>query len=421
MRLHLAADRNLVWSGGGSFRHLHVRYVAPVVTGTRPRPPVRLGLCLDRSGSMGGGKLETAKAALLSCLGRLAPDDHFSITTFDDTVKTDVPMTAATGHSIARARSCLAEVRPGGSTNLFRGFLTACASIAEGLERDTFARCLVLTDGQANVEVKDAAGLARHAREVRERGITLSTFGVGIDVDEDLLRALADAGTGNYFFVESVADIERHVRNELGDVLEVSQRDVVMHIDLPPGVQGRWVGPALGEFGSGRLSIPLGNLASGEVNDTIVQLRFPKGAAGDAFGCVVTVADRDQPAAANAALEFAFAEGTENNAQSRVAAVDHLAAGRHADLARLQAVRLNRQGRYEQAAGVVRAVREHLARYMGDDPVLNALHAALGEEENAYRTDIGESSRKQRQFTSSSRARSKSEFGTASRGGDADE
>ncbi|MBM4366786.1 MAG: VWA domain-containing protein [Deltaproteobacteria bacterium] len=415
MSLTLDTERSLVWTGGGSHRHLHVRYVAPVVTDARPRPPVRIAFCLDRSGSMGGGKLDTAKAALLACLDRLLPSDRFSVTTFDHTVLVDVSLMPATRANVARAGALLAEVHPGGSTNLFRGFLTACASIAEGLDRDTFARCLLLTDGQANCDVTSADDLSRHARELRQRGITLSTFGVGTDVDEDLLRAMADAGTGNYFYVQSAADIERHVRNELGDVLEVSQRDVVLQVDLPPGVEARWVGPQLGPFTRNRLSIHLGNLASAEQNDTVVQLRFPPGREGEVLACTASVADRDHPEVATARLAYTFAAGEQNDAQARRVEVDRLAAERHADIARLAAVRLNRQGRLDLAPAAIRAARLHLSRYMGEDPALLALHAALLAEEARFSVDMSEHSRKQQQFESSSRGRSKTALGTSSR------
>ncbi len=415
MSLTLDTERFLVWTGGQSHRHLHVRYVAPVVTDARPRPPVRLAFCLDRSGSMGGGKLDTAKAALMACLDRLAPTDHFSVTTFDHTVLTDVPMMQATVANVQRARTLLTEVGPGGSTNLFRGFLTACASVAEGLDPDTFARCLLLTDGQANCEVTGAEELSRHAKELRQRGITLSTFGVGTDVDEELLRAMADAGTGNYFYVESARDIEKHVRNELGDVLEVSQRDVLLHVELPPGVEGRWVGPQLGAYTRERLSIPLGNLASAEQNDTVVQLRFPPGREGEVLVCAVTVADRDHPGITTSRLAYTFAAGEHNDAQLRRVEVDRVAAERHADIARLAAVRLNRQLRFDLAAAAIREARLHLARYMGRDTVLLELHESLLREEARFSVDMSEHARKQQQFESSSRTRSKSALGTSSR------
>ena len=63
---------------GGCYRHLDFRLVvsAPPRTSPSTRAPVRLGLVIDRSGSMSGGKLDTAKRAALGALDRLEPNRY---------------------------------------------------------------------------------------------------------------------------------------------------------------------------------------------------------------------------------------------------------------------------------------------------------------------------------------------------------
>lgn len=415
MSLVLRADRPLVFAGGGSHRHLHVQYTAPAVSGTRPRPRVCLAFALDRSGSMGGGKLELAKAALLAALRRLQPTDIFSITTFDDVVEVAMAACPATPGNVQRAARELQHLEPRGSTNLFRGMLVACGTVAQGLGSNDFARCQLLTDGQANQEETRPDELCRHGRELRARGIGLSTYGVGTDVDEDLLRAMADAGAGNYFYVATAADIEGHLLNELRDVTEMSQFDVALHLALPPGVEARWVGPVLHPFARGELTIPVGHLASREVNDTVVQLRFAHGIPGASTTVQVLVSERSSPRCAEAAIDFTFAEAAVNDAQPRSAEVDALAATRHADLARLVAVRLNRQGDYHGAQRALARVVHHLQRYPATNAAVAALRVALEAESQALRHDIGEHARKAQQFASSSALRSKTALGTGRR------
>ena len=321
----------------------------------------------------------------------------------------------ATPENIADAARYLAAIEPRGSTNLFRGMLTACGTLAPDLTPTDFSRCQLLTDGQANQEETRTDELCRHARELRARGIGLSTYGVGTDGDEDLRRAMADAGAGNYFYVATAADIETHVLNELKDVTEMSQFDVAYHLALPAGVEVRWVGPGARSFTRGEFTVPVGHLASSEVNDTVVQLRFPHGDPGASATVDVTVSHRDEGRGATASHAFTYALAAENEAQARDAAVDALAAGRHADIARLAAVRLNRQGDYHGAQRQLGRVIEHLRRYPPENADVAALRAALEAEQLRFRHDVGEHTRKEVQFTSSSSLRSKSAYGTSRR------
>src|SRR4051812_20002754 len=71
----------------GSKRHVEfaisVGATAPV---RRERPPLNLSLVLDRSGSMQGDKLTTAKRAALSVIEQLGEEDRAAVIVFDSTV-----------------------------------------------------------------------------------------------------------------------------------------------------------------------------------------------------------------------------------------------------------------------------------------------------------------------------------------------
>ena len=60
-------------------------------------------------------------------------------------------------------------------------------------------RTLLLTDGLANVGITDVAELTHHASELRARGVSTSTFGVGNDFNEELLQGMAQAGGGHFY------------------------------------------------------------------------------------------------------------------------------------------------------------------------------------------------------------------------------
>ena len=64
----------------------------------------------------------------------------------------------------------------------------------------------------------------------------MTTIGIGTDFNEDLMTQLADRSDGNHYFVESSRDLPRIFAAELGDVLSVAARKVVIEIDCPKAI-----------------------------------------------------------------------------------------------------------------------------------------------------------------------------------------
>ena len=93
------------------------------------------------------------------------------------------------------------------------------------------------SDGLANVGITDRDELSRHAGELRARGVSTSTFGVGDDFDEAVLGGMAQAGGGHFYDIATAAAIRDHINSEVGETLEVVARDVVIELDLPEGVR----------------------------------------------------------------------------------------------------------------------------------------------------------------------------------------
>jgi Ca-activated chloride channel family protein len=105
------------------------------------RPPLRLALVLDRSGSMAGEKLDTVKRSAAFLHDRLGGDDSLAVVTFDDHVR----LVASLGPPRPEVRDALQSIEAGGTTNLSGGWLKGL----EELRRvsDGVRRVLLLTDG----------------------------------------------------------------------------------------------------------------------------------------------------------------------------------------------------------------------------------------------------------------------------------
>ena len=410
-------DRTLIRAHARSERFLLVDVVAPTVAPdpSRRRPPVNLAFVLDRSGSMGGqNKLGLAKQAVVEAIHRLETEDRFAVVTYDDQLEVVIPSTVASTPERARAADRLRSIDARGSTNLHGGWLTGCEQVAVGLDAAGVNRVLLLTDGLANIGIIDHPELQRLAGELRDRGITTSTFGVGSDFDEALLQGMADAGGGHFYYIGDVAQMRDHITSEVGETLDVVAREVVLDLVVPDGVRIDALSPFRVETSPGRARVFLGDMVSGQVLSIVLRVTFDFGEVGREVGIAVRVGDRDgafataDPSGAPVTVGWRYADHAANDAQPRDRSVDRVVARLFADRARQEAVLLNRTGHYDRAAKVIDGVRRRVAGYAGSDAELQGIVSELAEEKPVYAAAMPEMARKHSYYAASVSLRSRS-------------
>ncbi|MBI2497716.1 MAG: VWA domain-containing protein [Opitutae bacterium] len=200
------------------------------------RPPVNLALVIDRSGSMGGDKIVRAREAALELVRRLGPEDIISIIAYDTRVETLVP-----ARRVGHARGLEAAIRgieAEGNTALHGGVTRGAAEVRRFIEDSRYVnRVILLSDGLANVGPSSPEELGRLGHSLMKEGISVTTIGLGLGFNEDLMARLAPRSDGNTYFVENSGDLPGIFSRELGDVLNVVARRVVIEIDFPAGVR----------------------------------------------------------------------------------------------------------------------------------------------------------------------------------------
>ena len=144
---------------------------------------------------------------------------------------------AASAEAKRHAARRLAEIDARGSTDLAGGWLEGCEQVAPHLAEEPHGRCLLLTDGLANVGETDPNQLVARAASLRARHIVTSTFGVGADFDEDLLQRLAEQSGGRFYFIERAGQIPDLLTSELGEALQVVARGATLAVQLPSGAR----------------------------------------------------------------------------------------------------------------------------------------------------------------------------------------
>jgi Ca-activated chloride channel homolog len=174
--------------------------------------PINLALAIDRSGSMGDGKIEKVLEATRLIAGMMKQQDIFSLVTFDDKVETIIP--SAKGADLKGVDMLLNKVTLGGNTFLSGGYEAAACQVFNA-SSIAISRIVLLSDGQANRGITDLGQLSELAKAFRQKGATTSTFGVGIDFDEGLMTNLAESGGGNAIVIEDPLQAAEVFREEL--------------------------------------------------------------------------------------------------------------------------------------------------------------------------------------------------------------
>lgn len=236
VRLRVDVDRGVLPSGSTERAVVKIGLdcIRPPRHGSRP--PVNLALVIDRSGSMSGDKIDRAREAAIELVRRLAPDDIISIIAYDTRVETLVP--AQRVGNPRRLEEIIRGIEAEGNTALHGGVTRGAAEVRRHIEDGRYVnRVILLSDGLANVGPSSPEELGRLGHSLMKEGISVTTIGLGLGFNEDLMTRLASRSDGNTYFVENSDDLPGIFNRELGDVLNVVARRVVIEIDFPEGVR----------------------------------------------------------------------------------------------------------------------------------------------------------------------------------------
>jgi len=245
------------------------------IEGTAPtdeqRIPLNLSVVLDRSGSMAGEKLYFARQAANQLLAGVHPDDVTSVVTFESDVEV-VARAAPRGTQTDLSRR-VAALTVGGMTNLSGGWLEGRAQVEVRRSPDRSNRVVLMTDGRANVGITDPRAFSTLVAEARRQGVTTTTIGFGQDYDEHFLEMLADAGGGNAYYVEHPDQAPDVFAAEMDELLGLSAQNIVVEVELEPGVELGAVHHAYPREDVGRtLRLRLGDLYASEPKLLLVEL-----------------------------------------------------------------------------------------------------------------------------------------------------
>jgi len=242
--------------------------------------PINLAVVLDRSGSMRGEKIQQAREAALVAFDQLSGSDTFSLVIYDQEVEVVIPPTRV--RDAEHVRSAIHRIESRGSTALYEGVQTGAEQVERYFAEKNINRVLLLSDGIANIGLSSPTDLARLGSRLERSGISVSTVGLGLDYNEDLMTALAEAADGNYYYVRDAEELPDVFASELGEIKTLVARGVRLIIELPEGIQGaRVLGDEEYRFSDGRLEIELDDFFGGRTRRFLIECDLPKQAAAE--------------------------------------------------------------------------------------------------------------------------------------------
>ena len=205
--------------------------------GWRPQgalPPSNLVFLVDVSGSMGSeDKLPLVKSGLKLLVNELGPRDRIALVVYAGA--SGVVLEPTPGDQKATILSALDRLESGGSTNGAAGIELAYAMAERAFRRDGINRVLLATDGDFNVGTVDFEQLKDLVEEKRKSGVALSTLGFGTgNYNDHLMEQLADAGNGNYTYVDGLQEARRALVQMRAATLQTIAKDVKIQVEFNP-------------------------------------------------------------------------------------------------------------------------------------------------------------------------------------------
>ena len=401
VQFEVAQDRKLARATSNSSRFVRMLVTAPSGEGIGKRPPLKISFVLDRSGSMNGEKIKQAKHAVAEGVELLEDSDQFALVTFDDRVAVPLSMNTKT-RSASALRGILAEVETGGQTNLCDGYLSGAGEFGSS-EGDAIQRIILVSDGQANVGETSLPVLQMHATELRRRGVSTATLGIGDHFNESLLGAMANGGGGAARWAERPSQIRKAIRDCIEEALETVLTRVQIHVSLP---HAEFQLLSLGDLsgGDGECIVDLGDMVADQEREVLLRVILPRGEIGSSVRATIalnaeTLSGRSLTHRNDAT--WTYAQGQAIDAElsdlKRDRTIDLAVARHYAEIAKGEATDLNRRGSYNEARRVLERAAERIEHY-ALTPELKAIVRELQSEAKKWSQPRDERTRKEAYF-----------------------
>ena len=167
-----------------------------------------VALIIDKSSSMEGRKIELARLSAIGVVEHLKPIDTIGVLIFDNSYQWAVPMRKAEDKALIRR--LIVGIVPDGGTQIAPALTEAYRKVSTSTA--TYKHVVLMTDGIS--EEGDSLELARQAADHQ---VTISTVGLGQDVNRTYLERVADVSGGKSYFLNDPQGLEQILLKDVQD------------------------------------------------------------------------------------------------------------------------------------------------------------------------------------------------------------
>ena len=200
-------------------------------------------LIIDKSSSMEGRKIELARLSAIGVVDHLRPSDTIGVLIFDNSFQWAVPMRKAEDKSLIKR--LISGITPDGGTQIAPALTEAYHKVT--LTKANYRHIVLLTDG-----ISEEGDSIELAREAQQHDVTISTVGLGQDVNRSYLEKVATNSGGRSYFLNEPQGLEQILLKDVLDytgstAVEKPMKPIVEHkAEILDGVDFETVPPLKG-------------------------------------------------------------------------------------------------------------------------------------------------------------------------------
>lgn len=197
-------------------------------------PNSNLVFLIDVSGSMQDpNKLPLIKQAFHILVNNLRPADRVAIVVYAGAA--GIVLESTPGNERSKILAAIDMLEAGGCTAGGAGIKLAYKIAKQNFLLGGNNRVILATDGDFNIGASSDAEMTRLIEEKRNDGIFLSILGFGMgNYKDSKMEKIADAGNGNYYYVDNIMEAQKIFGEELSGTLFTIAKDVKIQVEFNP-------------------------------------------------------------------------------------------------------------------------------------------------------------------------------------------